>query len=65
MQRENRIEEPIGSGRFKWVTEKQLEDMYYGFDQDAANEVGRFEHPRQIEMFTVEEDGRKTIRFSR
>ena len=31
-----RIEEPIGSGRFKWVTEKQLEDMYYGFDQDAA-----------------------------
>ena len=31
-----RIEEPIGSGRYKWVTEKELEDMYYGFDQDAA-----------------------------
>ena len=31
-----KIEEPIGSGKYKWVTEKELEDMYYGFDQDAA-----------------------------
>ena len=31
-----KIEEPIGSGRYKWVTEKELEDMYYGFDQNAA-----------------------------
>ena len=31
-----RIEEPIGSGRYRWVTEKQLEDMYYGFEEERA-----------------------------
>ena len=31
-----KIEEPIGSGKFKWVTEKELEDMYYGFNQEIT-----------------------------
>ena len=29
-----------------------------GSTKMRPNEVGRFEHPRQIEMFTAEEDGR-------
>lgn len=31
-----KIEEPIGSGRYKWITEKELEDMYYGFKEERA-----------------------------